>query len=83
MKKKLITVLAALPALLLALRVAAHEGHGDPRLGETVLHYLLEPEHALFGVLVTIGFGLMLARASRAWSSRHRPGQDASKIDLG
>ena len=34
--------------------VSAHEGHGDPEHPEGILHYFVNPSHAIPGVVVCI-----------------------------
>lgn len=65
MKKILFPVFALLttwaPAAL------AHEGHGDPRYWHSMLHYFLEPVHAVaWGTVLVLVAAVLVIRARRA-----------------
>jgi hypothetical protein len=64
MRRTLGTALAA-TVLALPLAAAAHPGHGADAVADTLLHYLLEPEHAL-PLLGVAGLGALL------WGRRAR-----------
>lgn len=61
-------VISSIVSLLAAPLAVAHEGHGDPSLVHTVLHYLFEPVHAPFTVAA-----LVAAAALAVWLVRRQP----------
>jgi len=50
--------------------ILAHEGHGQPALARSFLHYLVEPQHALPALAVALAavLGLLIVRRRRAGS---------------
>lgn len=56
--------IAAVALLTTARNALAHDGHGDPALFDSVLHFLLEPVH----LPLTVGLVVVVAAASwRMW----------------
>ena len=66
MRGRTVSALIGALALCSASTARAHEGHGDPALANSMLHYLVEPAH----LVVTLG--LLLALALGWWFRRLR-----------
>lgn len=46
MRSRMVSLLIGVPAVaVLAPAAGAHQGHGDPALLDSVMHYLIEPLH--------------------------------------
>lgn len=50
----------------------AHEGHGTPGHGQTVTHYLLEPQHFPAIALTVLAVGGLVFLYFKLWKSKVR-----------
>jgi hydrogenase/urease accessory protein HupE len=58
-------LLPVLGCLLAAAPALAHPGHGDPAFANSWQHYVREPEHLVFLVLLGLGQALLVAGLAR------------------